>query len=155
MKINLKLLLGISLTSYTWFSKDLHKRFYYKINLNEIVRTCFIFFRNEDWNNYTTWLSKSMNWLNHKNNMNSMLLLCTLHQWIKNYFWGLPLFLFMLCKRWAYTISFHKSGTPGRHQWLQSWCVSIYFFDSSVIFMCLYKEGWASCRKSVILVMFK
>lgn len=63
-------------------------------------------------------------------------------------------FRYSLIRSSAYRISFHISGTPGRHQWLQSWYLNGDFLSSGVRFCFLYIEGWPSFRKSVILVTF-
>lgn len=51
--------------------------------------------------------------------------------------------------RCAYRTSFHVSGTPGRHQWLQSSGASCGVPGSR------FRDGWPSLLSSVMYVMFK
>ena len=41
----------------------------------------------------------------------------------------------------TYKSWFHVSGTPGKHQWLQSWWLTASLFSFSVLYAILYMEG--------------
>lgn len=53
----------------------------------------------------------------------------------------------------AYNISFHVSGTPGRHQWLQSVECPSGCWASSSVRAVTYTEGWPSRRRADITVI--
>lgn len=62
------------------------------------------------------------------------------------------------CNKCAYRISFHVSGTPGKHQWMQSakfFGSDRCFFVNSLPFRSPYTDVWASFRYSDSWVMFK
>lgn len=46
----------------------------------------------------------------------------------------------------AYSSSFHVSGTPGKHQWLQSCFFTAAIRFSSVSYHVRYTDGWPSFR---------